>query len=101
MSRYLVKHTKDSRVACRGWRGAPGSGFIWSPAGLRKVSRQHDETTWELPDWVLTWETERGASQFAAMNGGFVKSITDLLTEVSIQSVQQLIDSLGELQTWN
>lgn len=47
---------KAGKMACKGWRGAPGSGFIWSD-------------TIDL-DVVLTFPTRHGAQLFANMNGG-------------------------------
>lgn len=59
----------DGRLACRGWRGAPGSKFTWAwVSGLPEA----------LPDYVLTWDTYDGAESFTKMNGGKVKSLREV-----------------------
>jgi hypothetical protein len=62
--RHVVRRS-DGKLACKGWRGAPGSGFIWSHAA-----------PWA--DWVLVFPTEHGATLFSQMNGGHPISMVEL-----------------------
>jgi hypothetical protein len=64
VNKFIVKG-RDGRLACRGWRGAPGTGFIWQ------------NVTGAPPDYLLTWDTRSGAQQFASMNGGNVTTVME------------------------
>ena len=66
--RHVV--VKDGKVASQGWRGAPGSGFIWT----------HNTTR---DDWMLIFPTPHGARLFANMNGGKPISLVEHMTRVA------------------
>lgn len=53
--RHVVMN-KDGKLACKGWRGAPGSGFIWSHT--------------VRDDWMWIFPSRHSAQLFANMNGG-------------------------------
>lgn len=61
---------KDGAVASHGWRGAPGSGFIWTQNTVRD-------------DWMLVFPTRTGAQLFANMNGGAPASLVEHMTQAA------------------
>lgn len=67
--RHVVVN-KAGMVASHGWRGAPGSGFIWCNNHTRE-------------DWMLVFPTQHGAQLFANMNGGKPISLVEHMTQVA------------------
>lgn len=67
---FVVIHSDRKRVACA--PSSPGATFEWR--GFKG---------WDLPAGVMTWDRNTGASTFALMNGGKVRTVTEVLLEAA------------------